>query len=81
MLTASLFIIVAALGGYAVLCAVRPFADCRKCGGAGQHLRQDRKGRPKPGKVCRRCRGCGKRLRIGRRVHNGWIRTRDAGAR
>ncbi|MEW2082352.1 hypothetical protein [Streptomyces sp. NPDC005283] len=80
MLFASLLIL-AALGCYAVLCAVRPFADCRKCDGIGHQLRQDRKGKTKLGKVCRRCRGKRQRLRIGRRISNAWIRTRDAGAR
>ncbi len=32
------------LGGYAVLCAVRPFAPCRKCGGVGEI---ERFGKPK----------------------------------
>ena len=55
--------------GYAALCAVVPWARCRKCGGAGR----------KPGRAgrllrspCRRCDGTGRRVRIGRRVWT-WI--------
>jgi hypothetical protein len=63
------------LGGYAVLCAVNPFAPCRKCAGGGEIERF--------GKVrtCPRCRGHKLRLRIGRRAHNAWHRTHEAGAR
>ena len=37
------------LGGYAVLCAVKPFAPCRKCRGLGQ---VERFGKPR---MCPRC--------------------------
>lgn len=63
------------LGGYAVLCAVRPFAPCRKCGGVGEI---ERFGKPK---LCPRCLGDKLRLRVGRRMHNAWRRTRTAGTR
>jgi DnaJ-class molecular chaperone len=63
------------LGGYAVLCAVRPFAPCRRCHGAGEVLRF---GKPR---TCPRCRGKTLRLRVGRRARNAWRRTHDAGAR
>ncbi|MFJ4531087.1 hypothetical protein [Streptomyces nigrescens] len=64
MLAASTLFILAALAGYALLCAIRPFAACRKCSGTG--LRDARKGM----KLCRRCRGARYRLRAGRRLHN-----------
>ena len=67
--------LVAALGCYAVLCAVKPFAPCRRCRGTGQILRF---GKPR---TCPRCRGHKLRLRIGRRVHNASRRTHDAGTR
>lgn len=63
------------LGGYAVLCAVKPFADCRRCRGAGEI---ERFGKPR---TCPRCHGRRLRLRIGRRAHNAWRRTYDAGSR
>lgn len=61
------------LGGYAVLCAVRPFAPCRRCGGQGEI---ERFGKPK---MCPRCLGKRLRLRVGRRAHNAWRRTHEAG--
>lgn len=63
----------AALGYYAALCAVKPFAPCRRCHGTGGILRFR-----KP-HTCPRCRGKRFRLRVGRRAHNAWRRTRDAG--
>lgn len=62
-------------GGYAVLCAVKPFAPCRRCGGLGavEQLRKTR--------TCPRCRGQKLRLRVGRRAHNAWRRTHQAGTR
>lgn len=66
---------IAWLGGYAALCAVRPFGPCRRCRGEGE-IERFRKVRP-----CPRCRGKKLRLRIGRRVHNAWRRTHEAGAR
>ncbi|MGW4434704.1 hypothetical protein ACWELO_02795 [Streptomyces sp. NPDC004596] len=64
-----------ALGGYALLCAVKPFAPCRRCRGLG---RIERFGKPR---TCPRCRGKLLRLRVGRRLHNYWRRTHQAGAR
>ncbi|WP_053914675.1 hypothetical protein [Streptomyces sp. TP-A0875] len=52
------------LTGYAVLCAVQPFAPCRKCTGTG--LRQAHR----TVKLCRRCHGRRYRLRTGRRLLN-----------
>ncbi|AYG80130.1 hypothetical protein DWB77_02256 [Streptomyces hundungensis] len=53
------------LAGYAALCAISPFARCRKCQGSG--LRPSRGRSLKP---CRRCRGHRYRLRTGRRLLN-----------
>ncbi|MFF3911553.1 hypothetical protein ACFYZJ_37755 [Streptomyces sp. NPDC001848] len=63
------------VGGYAVLCAVKPFAPCQKCRGLGQIVRFG-----KPG-LCPRCHGKLLRLRVGRRLHNYWRRTHQAGTR
>ncbi|TXJ73292.1 hypothetical protein E2C11_29570 [Streptomyces lavendulae] len=60
-------------GGYAVLCAVKPFGPCRRCRGTGE---TERFGKPRS---CPRCHGRRHRLRTGRRAHNAWRRTRDAG--
>lgn len=68
-------VLVAALGYYAVLCAVKPFAPCRRCHGTGGILRF---GKPR---ACPRCRGKRLRLRVGRRAHNSWRRTHEAGTR
>lgn len=64
-----------ALVGYALLCAVRPFAPCRRCRGVGE-IEWFRKRR-----TCPRCRGRKLRLRVGRRAHNHWRRTHQAGTR
>lgn len=63
------------LGGYAVLCAVKPFAPCRKCHGTAEIQRF---GKPR---LCPRCHGARLRLRVGRRMHNAWRRTHQAGTR
>jgi Zn finger protein HypA/HybF involved in hydrogenase expression len=63
------------LGYYAVLCAVKPFAPCRKCHGLGQVERF------KKPRTCPRCYGKQLRLRVGRRAHNAWRRTHQAGTR
>lgn len=63
------------LGGYAVLCAVRPFAACQRCRGAGEVKRF---GKPR---TCPRCRGHKLRLRLGRRALNAWRRTHEQGTR
>lgn len=67
--------LIAWLGGYAVLCAVRPFGPCRRCRGVGE-VERFRKMR-----TCPRCRGRRLRLRVGRRAHNAWRRTHAAGTR
>ncbi|MBD0735776.1 hypothetical protein [Streptomyces sp. CBMA29] len=64
---------------YAVLCAVSPFGNCRKCSGWGFAMTTDRKGRAKRGKDCRRCKTTGKRIRTGRHLYNLWRRTYDRG--
>ncbi len=56
--------------GYAMICAVSPFTNCRKCRGFGFLMQQNRKGRLKRGKQCRRCHGHGKRIRVGRWLFN-----------
>ncbi|MEU6659591.1 hypothetical protein [Streptomyces sp. NPDC046821] len=61
--------------GYAVLCAVQPFAPCRKCSGTG--IRQVRR----KVKLCRRCRGQRHRLRTGRRLLNTGRQVRRDGTR
>ena len=67
--------LIAWLGGYAVLCAVKPFGPCRKCTATGEIERF------KKTRTCPRCRGSKLRLRIGRRAHNAWRRTHQAGTR
>jgi hypothetical protein len=64
-----------ALVGYAVLCTAKPFARCRRCQATGETTRF---GKPR---TCPRCRGHKHRLRIGRRAHNTWRRTHEAGTR
>ncbi|WP_026004325.1 hypothetical protein [Streptomyces sp. AA1529] len=64
---------------YAVLCAVSPFGNCRKCRGFGFQLTTDRRGRLKRGKHCRRCDGHGKRIRTGRWLYNRAARLRQNG--
>ncbi|MEU8525195.1 hypothetical protein AB0C77_06270 [Streptomyces sp. NPDC048629] len=81
MLATSTLLLLATLAGYALLCAVSPFGDCRKCRGIGYKLTTDRKGRPKRDKPCRRCKGHGKRLRVGRRLHNHSRAVHHAGTR
>ena len=63
------------LGWYAVLCAARPFAPCRKCTGTGE-VERFRKVR-----TCPRCHGRKLRLRLGRRAHNAWRRIHEVGSR
>lgn len=65
----------AGLAAYAVLCAVQPFARCRRCAGTG---RQEHRGTHR---TCPRCHGRRYRLRIGRRTHNAWRRTHQDGTR
>lgn len=63
------------LAGYSALCAVRPFAPCRKCTGTG--IRQAHR----KVKVCRRCHGHRHRLRTGRRLLNTSRNVHHAGTR
>lgn len=63
------------LGTYALLCAVKPFAPCRKCHGLGTI---ERRGKDR---MCPRCHDHKLRLRLGRRAHNAWRRTHAAGTR
>lgn len=61
--------------GYAVLCAVKPFAPCRKCSGTGVRTRR------RAVTLCRRCHGNRSRLRIGRRLLNNSHTIHAAGTR
>ncbi|WP_329133961.1 hypothetical protein OG552_17475 [Streptomyces sp. NBC_01476] len=63
-------LVLVALLGYAALCALSPLGICRKCGGFGFKVHQNRRGRLVRGKTCRRCRGYGQRVRIGRHLYN-----------
>lgn len=63
------------LVSYAALCWAKPFGPCRKCHGIGQIERFGK------ARMCPRCHDKKLRLRVGRRVHNAWRRTHDAGAR
>ena len=74
MLTACAVLLLA-LGCYAVLCSVKPFAPCRKCAGVGEVERFGK------ARTCPRCRGNRLRLRLGRRAHNAWRRTYEDGVR
>ncbi|MFS8200489.1 hypothetical protein ACLVWQ_17605 (plasmid) [Streptomyces sp. CWNU-52B] len=67
--------LLAALLGYAALCLARPFGPCRRCKGTGETTRFS-----KP-RTCPRCHGRKVRLRVGRRAHNAWRRTHEAGIR
>lgn len=66
--------------GYAALCAVSPYGDCRKCSGLGFELRYSRTGKPKRGRDCRRCKGHGKRVRVGRWLFNTAVRLHRQGS-
>ncbi|WP_151485177.1 hypothetical protein [Streptomyces albicerus] len=61
--------------GYVALFLVQPFARCRRCAGTGERVR----GRSV--RTCPRCCGDRYRLRLGRRLHNAWRRTYEAGTR
>jgi hypothetical protein len=62
LLAATTTVVVLA-AAYAALCAVRPYAACRRCSGTGSVPRMLGSAR-----ACRRCRGRGIRLRIGTRI-------------
>ncbi|MFJ9702065.1 hypothetical protein [Streptomyces fradiae] len=81
MLAASSLLLICWLAGYALLCAIQPFATCRTCHGFGFATHTDRKGRPKRGKRCRRCRGHGKHVRTGRRLLTTARDTHHTGTR
>ena len=51
-------------GGYAIACAIYPFADCRRCRGSGKK----RSPWGRSWRRCRKCKGSGARVRLGRRV-------------
>ncbi|MFJ7527705.1 hypothetical protein ACIQ1S_22580 [Streptomyces griseus] len=74
MALASLLILLTTVG-YAVLCAVKPFAPCRKCSGTGVRTRR------RAVTVCRRCHGNRSRLRVGRRLLNNSRSIHAAGTR
>lgn len=74
-------LVIALLAIYSLLCWVKPFGNCRRCGGMGFRMKTDRHGKPRRGKPCRRCKATGKRLRIGRRIHNTVRAVHDAGTR
>ncbi|MFJ3600374.1 hypothetical protein ACIPRU_28265 [Streptomyces sp. NPDC090126] len=74
MALASLLILLTT-AGYAVLCAVKPFAPCRKCSGIGVRTRR------RAVTLCRRCHGTRARLRIGRRLLNNSRSIHAAGTR
>ncbi len=72
--------VLAAACGYALLCAVSPFARCKKCEGNGKRRKSGTS--PKRGwKTCRRCKGNGARLRIGRRLFHATRATGQAAQR
>lgn len=67
---------------YALLCAISPVGDCRKCKGWGFKIHVSRwSGRLKPGRACRRCDGLGHRLRTGRHLYNLVVRLHREGNR
>ncbi|MFE2469730.1 hypothetical protein [Streptomyces mirabilis] len=68
-------ILVAAPLGYWLLCLAQPFRRCRRCHGTGK---AERRGVTV---VCPRCHGERWQLRRGRRLHNAWRRTHEAGTR
>lgn len=66
---ALILLILLAAGAYALLCAVSPFARCKRCEGNGKIRRPGTS--PRRGwKTCRHCHGNGARLRIGRRLYH-----------
>ena len=80
-LGAAIALAVIATLSYAALCAVSPYGTCRRCGGFGFKVRQNRRGRLSRGRECRRCKGYGQRLRIGRHLYNAAARLHREGAR
>jgi hypothetical protein len=80
-LTAAIALFVFAALCYAALCAVSPVGSCRRCGGFGFKVRQNRRGRIVRGRECRRCHGRGQRLRAGRHLYNVATRLHRDGSR
>ena len=74
MITACAILAVTPIG-YWLLCLAQPFRRCRRCSGTGE---TEHRGTVR---VCPRCRGERWLLRRGRRLHNAWRRTHDAGTR
>ncbi|MGW6008658.1 hypothetical protein [Streptomyces sp. NPDC055210] len=67
--------LLAALLAYTAVCWARPFGPCRRCKSTGEITRFLKQ------RTCPRCRGRKLRLRLGRRAHNAWRRTHEAGTR
>jgi hypothetical protein len=80
-LTAAITLAVLAVACYAALCAASPLGVCRRCGGFGFKVRQNRRGRIVRGRECRRCRGYGQRVRVGRHLYNVATRLHREGTR
>jgi len=80
-LTAAIALAVIAVLCYAALCAASPLGSCRKCGGFGFKVRQNRRGRIIRGRECRRCHGYGQRIRVGRHLYNVATRLHREGTR
>ncbi len=80
-LTAAIALSLVALACYAALCAASPFGACRRCGGFGFKVRQNRRGRIVRGRACRHCRGYGQRIRVGRHLYNAVTRLHREGTR
>jgi hypothetical protein len=80
-LTGAISLGVVAVLCYAALCAASPLGACRRCGGFGFKVRQNRRGRIVRGRPCRRCRGYGQRVRVGRHLYNVATRLHREGTR
>lgn len=78
--TDTIFFAAVTIGSYAALCALSPYGVCRRCGGFGFKVRQNRRGRIVRGRQCRRCKGYGQRLRLGRALYNAAARLRREGS-
>jgi hypothetical protein len=79
--TDTIFFAAVTIGSYAALCALSPYGVCRRCGGFGFKVRQNRRGRIVRGRQCRRCKGYGQRLRLGRALYNAAARLRREASR
>jgi hypothetical protein len=67
--------------GYVCMCAAAPSKDCRRCGGFGFELWQDRKVRTERAKDRRRCETTAKRIRADRWLLNRRRAVRRDGTR